>query len=348
MDIVKRIKDTPNVQLFRYETIILSCTLFFSPFLFLPSLVGNPDLCGKLCMRRFYLLFPGMDSADVLNSMQASAIGVYMLTLILITTFFFGRLWCGYVCPVGGFSEMVSRTFGDQWKIEYRSLPQIPIRYGYFSVYLSLMPMLGISACTLCNFLTIPRIFDAFSGNPQGIAFALSTVGLVNIALLFLLGFFAVKGRAYCQFLCPIGAVDGLVNRLGAKLRFTRRIRVERSRCTGCNVCARKCMTGAIKMENRVAVVDQLSCMSCHECVDVCDWRAIEWRTAPKEHAPKRKKKGVEYYPQPEWQAVYPLAKKKSLIKLNLIDVSELKPKLELKKSNSSSTASGESNAKPK
>jgi len=58
-------------------------------------------------------------------------------------------------------------------------------------------------------------------------------------------------------------------------------------------------------MVNRIAVVDQLSCMSCHECVDVCDWGAIDWRATPPDDEPRRKKKGVEFYPQPQWHAVY-------------------------------------------
>ena len=305
MGIIARIKATPNGQKYRYLLIMLSCSLFFAPFMFLPSLVDNPDLCGKVCIRRFYLFFPGMSLEDVANQVQVASVGVYLLLTILVTTFFFGRMWCAYLCPVGGFPELVSRTMSDRWKIEYRALPQVPIRYGYFSVYLVLMPMLGISACTLCNFITVPRIFEALSGEIKGVLFIISAVGLVNLGLLFLLGFFAVKGRAYCQFLCPIGALDGLVNRLGSMFRFTRHIRVERNRCTGCSECARKCMTGAIRMRGRIAVVDQLSCMSCHECVDVCDWGAIDWRAAPLERDPKRKKKGVEFHPQPQWQAIH-------------------------------------------
>ena len=305
MKIIDNLRAIPNGQKFRYALMMLACAVFFAPFVFLPGLVGNSDLCGKLCIRRFYLLFPGMSPADVANQVQVASIGVYFLALILISTFFFGRMWCAYICPVGGFPELVSRGLNERWKIEYRALPQVPIRYGYFAVYVLLMPMLGISACTLCNFITVPRLFESFSGGARGIAFVISTVGLVNLGLLFLLGFFASKGRAYCQFLCPIGALDGLVNRLGATLKFTRRIRVERSRCTGCNICARNCMTGAIQMVDRIAVVDQLSCMSCHECVDVCDWGAIDWRTTPLDAEPKRKKKGVEFYPQPVWHAVY-------------------------------------------
>ncbi len=305
MKLIDNIKAIPKGQKYRYLFIFISCLLFFAPFAFLPGLSGNDDLCGKMCMRRFFLYFPGMTLEDFNTGVSVAWVGVIMLGSIFAATFFYGRIWCSYICPVGGFPEMVSRTMNDRWKIEYRSLPQVPIRYGYFAVYLLLMPTLGISACTLCNFITVPRLFEAFSGGIRGFAFIFSTIGLVNLALLLLLGFFASKGRAYCQFLCPIGAMDGLINRLGAKLRFTRRIRVERDRCTGCNICARNCMTGAIKMVDQIAVVDQLSCMSCHECVDVCDWHAIDWLTLPPDNQPKRKKKGVDFHPLPEWEAVH-------------------------------------------
>ncbi len=309
MKLIQKIKDIPREQKYRYLIIITSCLLFFAPFAFIPAAVGNDDLCGKMCMRRFFLYFPEMSLEDFNTAISVAWMGVLLITGIFVTTFFYGRMWCSYICPVGGFPELVSRSLNDRWKIEYRSLPQVPIRYGYFSVYVLLMPTLGISACTLCNFITVPRVFEAFSAgitdNIRGFLFIFSSIGLVNLALLFLLGFFASKGRAYCQFLCPIGAMDGLVNRLGAHFRFTRRIRVERDRCTGCNICARNCMTGAIKMVDMVAVVDQLSCMSCHECVDVCDWHAIDWLALPPDNQPKRKKKGIDFHPLPEWKALH-------------------------------------------
>jgi polyferredoxin len=298
------VKSVPKMQRYRYCLIALSCLLFLGPTAILPGLAGNSDLCGRLCMRRFYLYFPGMTVEDFFNHVSVALIGVIAFTVIVGFTFFFGRIWCSFICPVGGFSELVSRMLNDRWKIEYRSLPQVQIRYGYLGVYLVLMPCLGISACTLCNFVTVPRFVEALSGGFVGLTFLFSTVGLANLSLLFLLGFFASKGRAYCQFLCPIGALDALMNRFGARFPFTYHIRVDRQRCTGCNACAKGCMCGAIKMVDRVAVVDQFSCMSCHECVDVCDWNAIEWTPASRNKSPKRVKRGVEIYPEPQWQAI--------------------------------------------
>ncbi|MEE9355908.1 MAG: 4Fe-4S binding protein [Methylococcaceae bacterium] len=305
MNVIDNLKAIPKVQKYRYFVIFLACVSFLGPLAFLPQLVGNDDLCGKLCLRRFYLYFPGMTWDDMMMHVNAAFIGVIAFGMILLTTFFFGRIWCSFLCPVGGLAELGSRMLNDRWKIEFRSLPQIQIRYGYFAFYLVAMPALGISACTLCNFITVPRLIEAMSGEYRGLAFLVSSVGLVNLGLLLLMGFFSSKGRAYCQLLCPIGAADALVNRVAANFKFTHRIHVAKERCTGCNICARNCMCGAIKMVDKIAVVDQASCMSCHECVDVCDWNALEWRTPARHKQPKRIKKNVEIFPEPDWQAVH-------------------------------------------
>jgi len=302
----RRFKAVPKFQKFRYAMITLSCLAFLGPLAILPGLVGNNDLCGVLCMRRFYLYFPGMSMDDLWMHMSVAWIGTIFFFMILTVTFFYGRIWCGFICPVGGLSELVSRVLGPRWKIDYRPLPQVPIRYGYLATYILLMPMVGISACTLCNFITVPRLVTALTGGTAGVAFIFSTIGLANLSLLLMLGFFAEKGRAYCQFMCPIGAIDGLVNRAGAKLQMTHRIRVERSRCTGCNECAKACMTGSIKIVNGIAQVDQTSCMSCHDCVDHCEWNAIEWTAGPRNVQPKRIKKNIQIYPEPQWQAFPP------------------------------------------
>lgn len=288
MNLTERISKIPRWQKIRYSLIILSCALFFGPFLVIPRLFNVSDFCGTLCMRRFYLYYPGMELNDVIFHMKVSLAGVFLLFGILIVTFLFGRLWCAFLCPIGGLPELISRLLNDRIKIEYRILPQVAIRYGYFGFYLVMMPMLGISACLLCNFIVLPRIFDAIGGGVIGKAYFFSPIGLVNLALVALLGFFASKGRAYCAFLCPVGAIDGIINRIGAFLGFTRRTRVDMNRCNGCTLCARACMCGAIEMKDDKAVIDQFSCMSCHECVDVCPSGAIEYLVIPPIPKPSR------------------------------------------------------------
>lgn len=213
MELMEDIKKIPKWQRVRYMLIILSCMMFFSPLMLIPGIFNTMDFCGTLCLRRFYLYYPGMNVGDLSMQVKVSFAGAILFLSILVTTFFFGRLWCSHICPVGGFPELVSRLLNQRIKIEYRSLPQVAIRYGYFGFYLVMMPMLGISACNFCNFVTLPRFFEALSGGKTGLIFLTSSIGAANLALLVLLGFFASKGRGFCAFMCPVGAVDGIVNR---------------------------------------------------------------------------------------------------------------------------------------
>jgi hypothetical protein len=43
-------------------------------------------------------------------------------------------------------------------------VPQFQIRYSYLGTYLIVLPAIGVSACTLCNFVTVPRLVEAMSG----------------------------------------------------------------------------------------------------------------------------------------------------------------------------------------
>jgi NAD-dependent dihydropyrimidine dehydrogenase PreA subunit len=158
--------------------------------------------------------------------------------------------------------------------IDYGRLPAASVRYGYLTVYL-LAPALGIGSlcCSYCNFATIPRLFGAAFSSADA-AFFLRTAGLIDLGMVVGLGFLARGGRAYCNFMCPVGAVDALVSRLGA--RFGKRVRIDESKCTTCGVCAEVCPTKAIALHQK-AKVDQLSCMPCRQCEKACENGAIRY-----------------------------------------------------------------------
>ena len=111
-------------------------------------------------------------------------------------------------------------------------------------------------------------------------AYFLRTAGLINLGLLLVLGFFSKGGRAYCNLLCPVGALDAIANRLG--LRFGRRMRVSAEDCDGCGHCTAICPTWAIDVKKEVARIDQLSCMPCRICETECPSGAISYGKAPK------------------------------------------------------------------
>lgn len=50
---------------------------------------------------------------------------------------------------------------------------------------------------------------------------------------------------------------------------------VKNEMCIGCGICVQECPSGAIRMADGVALIDQAKCTKCGKCVDVCPQQAI-------------------------------------------------------------------------
>ena len=72
--------------------------------------------------------------------------------------------------------------------------------------------------------------------------------------------------RFFCRFLCPLGAIYGLFN----KISFVG-VKLDAPKCTDCGRCVTKC-----KMD--VKNVGDTECISCGECISVCPTKAINWK----------------------------------------------------------------------
>jgi polyferredoxin len=200
--------------------------------------------------------------------------GVALVVAILTTTLALGRHWCSHLCPVGGALELGSRAVPRSLKLDLARVPAVPFRHAYLAVYL-LAPALGLGSlcCSYCNFAAVPRALAApFSMGD--LTFFLRFQGLVNLGLLLALGVFTRGGRAYCNLLCPVGALDALANRLGA--RRGRRMQIDGGACLDCGECSKVCPTWAIEGTPK-PTINQLSCMPCRQCQDVCPTGAIHY-----------------------------------------------------------------------
>jgi ferredoxin-type protein NapH len=272
-----QIKPTRIGFLSKYRTLILISALI----LFLPPLAvifqvvtGDNNFCGKWCPRMFFIWRQGITSQQYFMGMMRSYMGVALVLGILGTTFFLGRYWCGHFCPIGGATELGSKLVPKFLKLDFSSVPAAPVRYGYLAVYI-IAPLVGAGSlcCNYCNFSTIPRIAGA-AFSQADLVYFFRAYGIINLMMVGVLGFFAKGGRAYCNFFCPIGAMDAAVGKIGAS--FGKRVRIKEDRCNNCGLCKDVCPTWAIKKESATQI-DQLSCISCRECEKVCPRSAIAY-----------------------------------------------------------------------
>ena len=76
--------------------------------------------------------------------------------------------------------------------------------------------------------------------------------------------------RPFCKYLCPLGAIYGLFNKLSIL-----GVKVDKNACNHCNACINVC-----KMD--VKEVGDHECIQCGECRNVCKLNAISWKTLDK------------------------------------------------------------------
>ncbi len=262
----------------RRLTILAGMALFLAPFAAIPQMAGEVNLCGAVCPRMFFIFSPAGILSGFGSGLRAEWFGAALVGLILLATFFAGRLWCSRLCPVGGTTELVSRGLPAGFKLSFSTLHAPAFRYAYLFVFVT-GAWLGIGsiACTLCNFRIIPFLAGA-PFVPAYRTYLSSSVGLAGLLFVAATGFFAKGGRAYCNLLCPVGALDGAVNFLSEKWGFTRKVRMDPARCSGCGKCVGACMVWALELEAGGTIRrDQTSCMSCRECVKVCPREAIRY-----------------------------------------------------------------------
>lgn len=75
--------------------------------------------------------------------------------------------------------------------------------------------------------------------------------------------------RPFCKWICPLGAIYSLFNKVSLLS-----IKVENSKCVGCNKCAKVC-----KMDVDVRKTpDHSECIRCGACIKACPANAIHYQ----------------------------------------------------------------------
>ncbi len=186
-------------------------------------------------------------------SFYLSDLPLLMLVMFtLITTFLWGRVFCGFLCPFGVLQDLLEKM------LPKRLRPSIPTKVHKSGLKLKyiFLAIILVSAASGSK-VSLYQYFEPFGT----VFFRSSSVTLWAIALFFL-GISLVVPRFYCRYACPLGAALAL-----ASLFSLKRIkRVEQ--CESCHVCEQSCPTGAIEGPK----IDFKECVRCN----VCEIKLIE------------------------------------------------------------------------
>ena len=228
-----------------------------------------------------------------------------LITLVL--TVVAGRVWCGWLCPLGTVLDWVPahKPAPDEAKLDRRWRQAKYFVLGVIIVAAALgnLSLIFLDPITLIYRTTasagwpalvaiISGIERALVGLPvPGLQDAVVTVdnflrntmlpmyqpvyalgGLAALLFAIVLVLNAVRARFWCRYLCPLGALLGLVS----KVAWLRRTALG-DRCVACARCARACPTGTIDADRNYAS-DPSECIMCLDCAPVCAKEAQQFR----------------------------------------------------------------------
>lgn len=279
-------------SLLRRIRIVVSAVIFicFSMiFIDLSHLIPS-DYVNKLMFLQF---IPSFVKFYYIETFAATGF-IFILILTLIS----GRTYCSFLCPLGIGQDICSRI-GGRIKRKFR-------RYGYknpFTIIRSILLIItlvvtmvwGIYAITIIDPYSIFGRFMTFFAKPAVIVLNNLLAGILNkfdlysltnipvkgfklaaysipAAFFVLVGTLSLtKGRLYCNMICPVGTLLGLIS----KISFFR-IKFDESACTRCGRCAIGCKSSCIDFLKHN--VDVTRCVDCFNCINICQDKALSYQ----------------------------------------------------------------------
>lgn len=167
---------------------------------------------------------------------------------VLFTSLIWGRVYCGYLCPFGAFTELLNAVSPFKLRIPeaiHRRLVYAKYVVLVITVVLVLAAIRGVAMGS--DFFDVEPFSTLFLWSGDAIAFGFLGVILVASALIC---------RFYCRYICPAGAALSILGRL--RVQEIRRW----PECEKCRVCESECPTGAISHGK----ISAFECMNCRKC----------------------------------------------------------------------------------
>lgn len=223
---------------------------------------------------------PGAFASCPIGALQQFAMSLkygasfYVYGFLLLVGLMGGRLVCGFLCPFGLIQELLHKLPLPKFK-EYRAFKHLTkTKYAILGILVIGIPTYlnqsgGVPFPAFCQFICpagtleagIPLVLlDDRLRSQTGLLFVWKFAVLVLVILAATAIF-----RPFCRFLCPLGAIYALFNRISIV-----QICKDRRACEGCGQCVSACPM-------RAETAQSPECIRCGKCVKDCPSKAMRW-----------------------------------------------------------------------
>lgn len=235
------------------------------------------------------------------------ALNLLAIAIIVGLTLLVGRIYCSVICPLGvmqdGFNWLRG-LFGKKSRRKNRfkyTSPNTRTRLTILVVFIALLMAGGIwafAAKVIAPYSAFGRIVGSIVapvydwGNNLlaarseaaetytfyrvngANAWSMIVAGVAVATFVILAVWSFIRGREYCNTVCPVGTVLGLLSRWSV---FG--IVIDTDKCINCGKCGKRCKASCIDTKNHW--VDNTRCVDCMDCIGYCSTGAISFTRRP-------------------------------------------------------------------
>ena len=204
------------------------------------------------------------------------SVSFYIIGFLTVVGGACGRFVCGWLCPFGLFEDLIYRI-PSKYKIrDVRGDRYLKyIKYLMLAVFVVLLPtfasgIAGQGDPWFCKYIcpsgTLMAGLPLLATN-ESLRTALGMLFVWKAALLALLIFISViVYRPFCRYICPLGAVYGLFNKISLY-----RYSFAAEKCINCGGCRKACLLGISANEH----ANSADCIRCGKCIRACGTGAL-------------------------------------------------------------------------
>ena len=225
---------------------------------------------------------PGAVSSCPLGALQnaISASGArmpaYVLGILMLSGLILGRTICGFLCPFGLIQDLLHKIPTPKLRKNRVTRVLSYLKYAVLAIFVVLIPLwYGLQyypVPAFCKYIcpagTLEGAVGLMSHPANENLFAMLGTLFTQkfIILLVIIAACIFIYRAFCRFLCPLGALYGLF----ARFAFIG-VKVEQTKCTDCGRCVSVCPMDIKKVSDR-------ECIHCGKCISACPEKVISFK----------------------------------------------------------------------
>ena len=272
---------------------VILAIIFFIPvlFIFLDFRKAIPDNIFSIVT--FLQFLPSF--LKFISVLSISAIG---FVIVIVLTVLFGRVYCSTICPLGVFQDIITRIanrfkkkkqryfkYGKPLNIFRYSFLCISILFfvfgsvllfnwldpysifGRFSTYF-FKPVVVWANNLLAHIFESINIYFFYNISQKPIQTGVYIVPVILFITVIRLS--AKNGRIFCNSICPVGSVLGLVSKISLF-----KISIDNKTCTSCGLCERVCKAQCMNFKD--FYVDETRCVGCYNCLTVCKSNSVKY-----------------------------------------------------------------------